>query len=153
MSGVFQVDVASRWSRLGAVLLDELIVTTIVIILVLAGVIKSTSFLSDKASFPQVVLFVILYLAVYAVVNGHMLATRGQSIGKRIFKIRIVNVDGSQTPVSRLLFLRLGLPLMICAVPYVGSVFGLLDSIYILNPQRQCLHDVIANTRVIRVVG
>ena len=73
-----------------------------------------------------------------------------QSIGKRILKIKITRTDGSRAELSRIFFLRLLVPGLIGAIPFAGIVFSLVDSLMIFRESRQCLHDNIADTLVIK---
>ncbi len=74
----------------------------------------------------------------------------GQSIGKRILKIKIVRADGSRAGLRRIFFLRLMVPGLIGAIPFAGGVFSLVDSLMIFRDSRKCLHDNIADTLVIK---
>lgn len=90
-------------------------------------------------------------VAVYLVLNGYLLGTNAQSIGKRLCGIRIVNVsDGQRTPFSRLLLLRL-LPMWVMQlIPVVGRFGSLLEVLLIFRADRRCLHDHIAGTVVVK---
>ena len=41
-------------------------------------------------------------------------------------------------------------PKVMGAVPYLGMIFHLVDSLFIFREDRRCLHDRIAGTRVVR---
>ncbi len=73
----------------------------------------------------------------------------GQTFGKRMMGIRVVRTDGSRVTFGRFIFLR-WLPLAVVgAVPVVNIVAGLLDPLLIFRDTRQCLHDNIADTKVV----
>lgn len=93
----------------------------------------------------QIVLFV-LFMAV----NGYLLAKRGQSVGKVVAKTRIVSVkDGGILPLQTIIGLRY-LPLwIVSAIPFIGPLVGLIDSLFVFRDDRRCIHDLIAGTRVV----
>lgn len=89
-------------------------------------------------------------ILVYLVLHGYLLATRGQTIGKALFKIRIARPDGSKPSIGRLLGLREGPLFLLNVVPMIGQVFVLVDSLLIFRASRRCLHDQIADTVVLQ---
>jgi uncharacterized RDD family membrane protein YckC len=101
--------------------------------------------------------------AVFTAMQGYLLATRGQTIGKWLVGTRIVRADNDEVPaLARTLGLRYGTlaigPVATLAVlvlngviPYVLVVFGLIDSALIFRRDRRCLHDLIARTKVVAV--
>ena len=74
------------------------------------------------------------------------LARRGQSIGKRWQRIRVVRSDGSKASVLRIVLLRNVVPQVIGS--FCG-IFAFIDPLFIFGAQRRCLHDLIADTIVI----
>lgn len=74
------------------------------------------------------------------------LARRGQTVGKRWQRIRVVRSDGSKASVVRIVLLRNVVPQVIGS--FCG-VFTLIDPLFIFGAQRRCLHDLIADTIVI----
>ena len=102
-------------------------------------------------------------IASFTAMQGYLLATRGQTIGKWLVGTRIVRADNDEVPtLARTLGLRygalvLGLPstllvlVVIGRIPYVLIVFGLIDIALIFRRDRRCLHDLIARTKVVAV--
>lgn len=88
----------------------------------------------------------VLFLAL----QGYLLFSRGQTIGKVVFKIRIARPDGSAASIGRILGLRYGLPWVVSVIPAVGAIYGLLDALFIFRASRRCLHDQIADTVVLQ---
>ena len=67
------------------------------------------------------------------------------------FKLRIERSDGSKPDAWRLLGLRYGIGYL-AAVNWVAvTVYSLVDSLLIFRDSRKCLHDSIADTRVIQL--
>lgn len=90
-------------------------------------------------------------LAAFLLVQGWPLLARGQTLGKMLFKIRIVRSDGSKPDAWRLLGLRYGIGIVTNVNPVVAMVYGLVDSLLIFRESRKCLHDTIADTQVIKL--
>jgi len=85
----------------------------------------------------------------YFVYSAVLVYLYGQTFGKRAMGIRVVRPDGSRVAFSRFIFLR-WLPIaMIGSIPFVGWIASLLDPLLIFRESRLCLHDDIANTRVV----
>lgn len=75
------------------------------------------------------------------------LAQHGQSIGKRMRNIRVVRTDGSPASLGRILLLRNFIPAVIGS--FCG-IFGLIDVLMIFGDERRCIHDMLADTKVIQ---
>ncbi len=89
-------------------------------------------------------------LLLFAIVNGYLLMTRGQTVGKLLLGMRIVRPDGSAATPGRLLGLRYGVGWLLSALPFVGMVYALVDCLMIFRADRRCLHDLIADTIVVK---
>ncbi len=88
-------------------------------------------------------------VVVFLVINGAFLARDGQTIGKKVMKTKIVRNDGSKADFGRLLGYRYA-PIWICQmIPFVG-LLCLLDVLFIFRESRHCIHDDIADTKVIK---
>jgi len=91
-----------------------------------------------------------LYGVVVALVlQGYLMHTRGQTIGKYLINMRIENLDGTQASFTTIFFMRM-LPMSACAnIPMVGAfIAGLINPLVIFGKERRCLHDYIASTKV-----
>ena len=90
-----------------------------------------------------------LALVGYFVYSIVLVYLYGQTFGKRTMNIRVVRVDGSRVSFARFVFLR-WLPLAVVRfVPLVNFIVWLLDPLLIFRDSRRCLHDNIADTRVV----
>jgi uncharacterized RDD family membrane protein YckC len=82
----------------------------------------------------------------------YLVSTRGQTLGKRFFGIRIVRAsDGSNPGFARAWLLRALVPGIIGLLPMIGSVFTIVNYCFIFRADRRCLHDLLADTRVVKV--
>jgi uncharacterized RDD family membrane protein YckC len=77
----------------------------------------------------------------------------GQTLGKRAMKIKVVALP-DRAPVSGFAAAkRAALYAVAPQVPGIGGIFGLINSLWLLwdKPHRQCLHDKVADTIVVKV--
>lgn len=93
-------------------------------------------------------------LGAFLTVQLVFLATSGQTVGKRAVGIQVLDVHThGAVPLWRILVLR-GLVVQAAGVmPFVGSLFSLVDILLIFRSDRRCLHDHIASTRVCAFQG
>lgn len=85
----------------------------------------------------------------YFVLNGYLLTTRGQTLGKALLKIRVVRRDGSLPSFMRIICIREGVSSLISVVYAAGLIFTLVDGLFIFTPSRRCIHDHLADTIVV----
>jgi uncharacterized RDD family membrane protein YckC len=85
------------------------------------------------------------------VVQGYPLARTGQTWGKKLLSIRIVDLHGELPPLWRLIVLRYLPTQLLSLVPVAGNVYALLDALFIFRQDKRCLHDIIAGTQVVNV--
>lgn len=78
----------------------------------------------------------------------YLLSSFGQTIGKRMLGIRIVRNDGSRASLGRIFLLRILVP---AAINAGCGLFGLVDALFIFAADRRCVHDHLADTKVVRV--
>lgn len=92
-----------------------------------------------------------IWMGVAAIANMALIVKAGQTLGKRICKIRLANYENDHIPSwVNSIVLRAIVPGIICIVPGVGFIFALSDLISLGRKDQRCLHDLMAGTRVIR---
>lgn len=142
---------AGRGQRLGAVMIDGLIQGALYFALVytvLPSLKPSAEVQVDMLG--TLLKSLALGLLLFVLLQGYLLHTRGQTIGKRLLGIRILRSNGERASFARLVGLRFAVGLVITMIPLIGAVFGLLDSLLIFRESRKCLHDNIADTIVVQ---
>lgn len=92
-----------------------------------------------------------LQAVVFVALNLTLLQKYGQTIGKRVMKIAIVDSSGRVPPLHVLLLHRYFSQILMGLVPVVGGFLRVLDVMLIFRTNRRCLHDFIAKTHVIDV--
>lgn len=137
---------AGRGRRLGAAIIDFGVVSAVAFI----AMWPLGTFEHQQAYEPSqfVIRLVTLLVGSYLLVNGRLLHTRGQTVGKRLLGLRIVAYpDGGRLPLWKLL-LRAFSVLAVAAIPFVG-LLAIIDTLFIFNKQRRCLHDYLAGSKVV----
>jgi uncharacterized RDD family membrane protein YckC len=143
---------ASRGERLGAQMLDGLIVLAVMVPLQwFSGMFSSYAvYMAYSKDYLSQALWGAAGLCFMLAINGYFLARRAQSIGKMAVGTKIVTLDGVNAPLA-VIVLRRMLPMTVLhLIPFVGGVFALADALVIFREDRRCLHDHIAGTRVVR---
>ena len=148
------LELASRWLRLGAALLDSIIGTMFVApgmaMLIMAGV-----FATPDSPNPALMLagFVTIGAAMVVLlgIQIYLLVTRGQTLGKKFLGIKIVCFEDDSNPgFVKVFLLRMLVNGLIGAVPFIGLLYSLTDILFIFREDRRCIHDLIAGTKVVK---
>lgn len=145
------VRLASRGRRLGAQLLDGVFMFLIFgMLAAVAGVAAVLAgFDLDGIDPERMGLLAGLVIAPLWIVINLPLLRHGQTIGKKLLRIRIVRPDGSPAGIPRIVFLRFAPFWILNLVPVLGRIIGLVDSLAIFRENHRCLHDDIAGTIVV----
>jgi uncharacterized RDD family membrane protein YckC len=140
---------AGRGARLLAVLIDGLI--SGVLFWALTFVTPLTLTPAPGASLVRVLLVnFVIGVILFLILQGYLLATRGQTIGKALLKMRIVRRDGSPASFGRLVGMRYLPTMLLSMIPVLGGLYAIIDSLLIFRESRRCLHDNIADTIVVK---
>lgn len=153
---------AERLTRLGAILLDGLLmllaVTPGIVVATLAFVSSAASRHARRPTFEPGdfavagLLAAVLMLPLYGY-QWYLISKTGQTLGKRWTGIKIVKLDGLPVDFVSGVIMRNWIVGLMGAIPYVGSCVGLVDALMIFGDERRCLHDLIAGTKVIVAAG
>ncbi len=90
-------------------------------------------------------------LVAFLLIHGYYLHKSGQTVGKKLLKIKIVSTDNKKVSLIKLFGLRY-LPITLSSVvPIIGSFLPTIDALFIFRKDRRCVHDFIAGTKVVNV--
>ena len=108
--------------------------------------------LTGEEDFPTLLVNEALSFALFVAMQGWLMVKRGQTFAKYLLGMRVVRPDGRPVDAMRMLGLRHGLTFAVATVPVPHLVLLclLVDALPILRAQRRCLHDLIADTVVVR---
>ncbi|MFD0902818.1 RDD family protein [Actinomadura sediminis] len=151
------LDLAGAGRRLAARIIDQ-----VVLVMIIAGVVFSVLTLTyeenaygeNETPLAVGISLAVFFLACLYLCEALQLAFWGRTLGKCLLKIRVAGVDAPEEPLTP--FRGMGRAL---AYPvfwgFAGSVIGVLALVNVLwtlwdRPLRQCLHDKMARTVVLR---
>lgn len=148
------VEQAGRGVRLGAAIIDGLVVGLLVYVpaLVVGGMNSLVTAASDPAAAflgPFGIAAGVGFL-VWAVITFILVKRNSQTIGKKLLGIKVVRSDGSHASLGRIFWMRNVVNAIPSMIPIIGYFYGLVDHLFIFTETRQCLHDKIADTIVVK---
>ncbi|MEM1068094.1 MAG: RDD family protein [Planctomycetota bacterium] len=140
---------ARRLTRLAAAILDGIINMVVLLpIFFFSGFLDRS--LEQTVTLTEEAIYGIVGAVIYLVIHGYLLATKGQTVGKMLLKIQVVDYQSSQViPFGKMVGLRY-LPIWIAGlIPFIGNVLVLVDVLAIFGQERRCVHDLLAGTKVV----
>lgn len=142
---------ASRWARLGGAIIDTIIMIIPAVGLAFALGLYDGIGADGQMPLDKQLLGAALGIGVYLIINGWTIYSRGQTLGKMAVGIRVVTLGGEQISGNKYVLARL-LPIWVVSqLPFIGSILGLVDALLIFRSEKNCLHDDIAQSRVVSV--
>lgn len=138
---------AERGTRLAAAIIDGMVPGVIGIV---AAIAVPAAAGSTAGTYVLAGLVIVMAIGL-VVLNCLWIHQRGQTVGKRVMSIKTVRKDGSRCGLGRVFLLRYLPTALLSAIPYIGFVVWIADCLLIFRDSRQCLHDNIADTAVIKV--
>jgi uncharacterized RDD family membrane protein YckC len=145
-------EAAGRGTRLVAVILDGIVFAAMVYIPLVVGIAMSGRPTIVNGHFNPMVmsgvgsLLSTLGFIAWISLTILFVSRNGQSIGKKMLGIKVVRSDGSRASVGRIFLLRNVVNIVLSCIPF----YGLVDALLIFGEARQCVHDKIADTIVIK---
>jgi uncharacterized RDD family membrane protein YckC len=139
---------AGRGVRLGATLLDNIVLSAMTYVPFFAGNIFFTGSGADVGAAVGVLLGCVGF-GIWAWFTVKYVRANGQSFGKRALHIKVLRSDGSAVSLGRIFWRRNLLNIVLTVIPFVGAIYGLADALFIFTESRKCLHDRLADTIVV----
>lgn len=156
-----QLQLASAGARLGARIIDFVIMGVVAVVLIIIGLlalfgVSSEDTLTDDEESTIGFAFLFGTWAVIALIGllyeVVMIATRGQTLGKMMTSVKVVRADNGLAPGWGKSIGRWIIPLVLGFIPAVGPFLSLLVYLSLLwDSARQGWHDKAAGTFVIKV--
>lgn len=147
-------DLAGRGERLGAAIIDGLIMIAVMGPLMYFGgyfnLAMEAAARGEQVSVVSQLMWVVIGFVVFVAIQFVPLNASAQTWGKRLVGVRIANLDGSQPGIGQLLGKRYLPVQVVTSIPYLGGLIGLVNVLLIFRGDRRCGHDLIAGTRVIK---
>jgi uncharacterized RDD family membrane protein YckC len=151
-------ELASRMSRLGAVLLDGVIAGVLCLLPLFIGFdaqafSRAATAKDDDGMVAALstagLTGAVLGALIWVVLTLYLVARDGQTLGKKVVGIKVVRADGSRASLGRIFWLRNVANSLPGFIPLLGNFYSLLDHLFIFGSRNQCLHDRIADTIVV----
>lgn len=143
--------------RIGALILDLLINTAVGAILLIPGIIALTNVWIERSEVNIVAVFIA------ALISGALIVSfaifyfvclpsiwEGQTIGKRVAKIRVVDITTNEGPNAKTMFLRESTRILIFILSFGLSAITSLLALC-LSETHTSFHEQISSTRVVNV--
>ncbi len=146
-----QLELAGRGMRLVGVIIDTVILMFLVVPLIFVSGYWQMAMSGQQPGFGWQVGMGVAGFICFLLVNGYFLNQSGQTVGKKLLGMRIVDLNGNKPEFLRLVGLRYGVGQLIQLIPIVNFIYGLADCLFIFREDRRCIHDLIAGTRVVVV--
>ncbi len=147
-------DLAERGTRLGAALIDGLIMIALILPMMFLGGYFSAAMTAaengQQVGFGTTLMWALVGFIAFAVVQYVPLNATGQTWGKKLLGIKIVDLAGAKPSIGVLLGKRY-LPWHAGVnIPFIGPLLGLANVLMIFRGDRRCGHDLIAGTKVVK---
>ena len=145
------INLADRIERLIAIILDSLIIGIpfSLIIFLFIGFDNYFNWVSQNIFIASVKIFPIGQL-LFFIINVKFLLENGQTIGKKIVGIKITDLNGDIPSLINTYVLRTLVSGIIMIIPFIGRIYSLLDPLFIFRKDKRCIHDLIAETIVVK---
>jgi uncharacterized RDD family membrane protein YckC len=144
-----ELELAGRGARLAAAFLDGIVAFVMIYLPALALLVATDlddSAELDAATFATLGLLCLIGFIAWAWITALLVARNGQTIAKRLLEIKVVRSDGTPASLGRIFWLRNFVNWLLGVIP----LYVLVDALFIFSERRQCLHDLIADTIVVR---
>lgn len=141
-------ELASPWLRLGGAIIDGLILLVLLVpvyLILFWGMIST----GQQPGFLASMGFTVFGFIVFVAVQGYFLNQSGQTIAKKLLKMRIVDENGNKPEFVKLIGMRYAILQFAQLVPFLGAIYGLVDALFIFRDDRRRISDLLAGTRVV----
>jgi uncharacterized RDD family membrane protein YckC len=145
------VELAGRGSRLVAAILDGVIAGIMIYLPALLLMIANGTFEQPQGEVDFEMLAVPIFLCAmgfiaWAWITALLVARFGQTMAKRMLEIKVVRTDGTPASLGRIFLLRNVVNWLLGFIP----LYALVDVLLIFGERRQCIHDRLADTIVVK---
>lgn len=144
-------NLAGRGHRLIAAILDGVIVGILfsMVISLFLGFDEYIKLVMENQLSSKLI-FLLLGQLLFVAANVYFLWKNGQTLGKKIMRIKIVKMSDEKPVLQDSYVLRSFFPAVLTQLPFLGLIFVVLDISFIFREDKRCMHDLIAGTKVIK---
>ena len=143
------IELADRGTRLAAFIVDGVIMACMWYLPFLLAVVLGGGLGAERPNNGVIlggILLATVGFAVWCWLTIRYVLANGQSIAKKMLGIKVVRTDGSPISLGRIFWLRNVVNGLLGIIP----LYQLVDWLFIFGEPRQCLHDKLADTIVVK---
>ena len=152
-----EVELASPWQRIGAVLINSLITMVLYVPLFVGTAMMGDS--NGESGLMWIVISAVLLLA-WCIYQAVLMSKTGQSLGKKLLGIKVVTLEGDNPGFVGTVLMReivyniiltvLGMIPFLGVLISIGAAIALLVMIFLDGNNRRTLQDMLAKTLVVK---
>jgi uncharacterized RDD family membrane protein YckC len=140
---------ATRWQRLWASLIDSLTIMIITLpLMYFTGMFEMVAEGRQPGAIYNLMI-ALAGIAFFFAINYKPLITQGQTIGKKLLSIKIVDLE-EELPTGKSLLARYAAYFGFGQIPIVGPLVSIVNILFIFGKEKRCGHDYIAKTKVVQ---
>ena len=145
-----EAQLAGRGQRFAAAMIDGLISIALMTPILMAMGYFDYAQHGRRPPFALVVVSLLISFGIFAAVHFIPINNNGQTVGKKLIKIRIADL-AQDKPHAAIILGRRYLPIYLAQlIPVLGPLLSTIDVLFIFRSDRRCVHDLIASTQVVR---
>ena len=148
-AGTDDLRLGGRIERLAAAFIDGFILMLLLLPAMYFGGYFAGIMAGQQPGYGAQALWSAISFGIFLALQGYPLAATGQTWGKKLLRLKIVDLQGRKPDFGRLVVLRYLSSQLIALLPYIGTLYLFVDCLFIFRDDRRCLHDHIAGTRVV----
>ena len=139
---------ADRGTRLGAAILDGIIFAGMVYLPLVLTLLAGGAAGQEGDGVMALIGFSLAGIGLVAWIwlTVRYVLRNGQSIAKKMTRIKVVRRDGSPVNLGRIFWMRNVANTILSIIP----LYGLIEILFIFSESRQCIHDKLADTIVVK---
>ena len=139
---------ADRGTRLGAAILDGIIFAGMVYLPLVLTLLAGGAAGQEGDGVMALIGFGLAGIGLVAWIwlTVRYVLRNGQSIAKKMTRIKVVRRDGSPVNLGRIFWMRNVANTILSIIP----LYGLIEILFIFSESRQCIHDKLADTIVVK---
>jgi uncharacterized RDD family membrane protein YckC len=120
------IAIASRWSRFWAFIIDAFVYAIFIIPVFLYSSLYDKFLLNESIDLAEKVALIVYGWVVFFVCQGYLLHKRGQTIGKNLMDIAIVDMEGNQIGLLNIVGKRIIPMVAVAYIPFIGRFISMV---------------------------
>jgi uncharacterized RDD family membrane protein YckC len=89
-------------------------------------------------------------IIIFFAINYKLLRDNGQTIGKKAVGTKIVGINDEKAQINDHILKRYLTYFIPGQIPIIGSIFSLINLLFIFGAEKRCIHDLAGKTKVVK---